>query len=414
MRRSKVCLAWGGPMALDRVLLALAAGAVTIATPAGAQQARKLNFGLQASVEHDTNVAQSSAELAELRGIARADTIFTPSANVDLYIPVSRQSLFLQGSAGYTFYDKNSELDRARVNLTGGINTQAGPCRATFSGGLFIGQSELTDISLLASVENVQETKRASADLSCSRPTGLGVVFSASKDWTDNSLALLEQSNAERLSLMTGVTYGRPTLGTFTLFASHDETEYPNRFIAPGVTDGYESQALGLTYARQLGARLQGTVTVAQTKVDPKSSALIGVPAQDFTGTTYSGSLSFRATSRLRADASFSRAITPSTGIGQQYDLQTGYQLGFDYDIGSRFILSGGFAQNESEAHGILPPTSLTLTDSTTRSVFGALRYRHSDRLTLTLNARRDEREANSPQFDYASNRVGISANVAF
>lgn len=400
-------------MAIERLAWMLTLGATALSSPVLAQEARSLDFGLQARVEHDSNVAQSSELVAQQRGLSRSDTIFTPSLNVNALIPVGRQSVFLRGAVGYTFYDKNSQLDRARVNLTGGANGRAGPCTGAVTGGLLIGQSELTDIALVTSVENVQETKRIALDLSCARPTGLGVVFSASQDWTDNSVEQLFSSESERRSIMAGFSYSRPALGSITVFANHQETEYPNRLLAVGVTDGYEMDAYGVTYSRQLGARIQGTVTAAYTTVNPASSALLGAAVADFTGTTYSGNLTFRATSRLRAQANFSRAITPSVGVGKQYDVQTGYGISADYDIGSRFAVNLGMGQNESESEGVLP-SSLTLTSSRLTTVFGSVRYKQSDRISLTLNARREERKANLPQFEYSSNRIGISADVAF
>lgn len=399
-------------MAFERVALVLTLGAAALASPATAEDTRKLDVGLRARVERDTNVAQSSENLAQLRGLTPEDTIFTPSLNVDISIPVSRQTLFLRGAGGYTFYDKNTRLNRARVNVVGGAVGRAGPCAATVSGGLLIGQTELTDVALAALVENLQKTKTVALNVSCSRETGLGVVFSGSKDWSDNSLALLSSAESERASYMGGITYSRPTLGMVTLFANHQKTEYPNRFVVPGLHDGYELDAYGVTFSRQLGARIQGTITASYTKVNPAISALIG--SNDFSGATYSGSLTYRASDRLRAKGDFYRSITPSIGLGQQYNLQTGYGLSVDYDIGSRILLTVGGGYNESEANGRAAPSPLVLTDSTNTTVFGALRYRHSDRLSFTLDARWQERDANAPQFDYTSNRVGVAADVAF
>lgn len=401
-------------MAFERLAFGLMLGAAGLSTPAMAQEARKLDFGLRAELEHDTNVSRSNAAQAASQGIAQEDTIFTPGVTVDLWVPVGRQALFLKGAAGYSFYDKNDQLDRERASLNGGVQGRVGPCGTALTGDLLYGQSELADVNLSEVAKNVIRTTRVGVEVTCSTPTGLGAVFQGSQEWTDNSAAQLVSSDAERQSLMGGLSYSRPALGTLTVFTNFENVDYPNRQLLGGGSDGYEMNAVGVSYARQLGARIEGTVSVAYTKVEPATSSLPGATSADFTGTTYSGDLTFRASSRLRFRADFSRSVTPTLAVGQQYQVQTGYGLGMDYDIGSRFKLNLGVAQNDSEADGALPALPNVMTSSTTTTVYGALRYQQSRRLGFTLSAQHEERDANTPQFDFSGERFGIAADLAF
>lgn len=397
-----------GPMYFGKMALSAVASAVALSSPAAAQE-RTLNFGLGANVEYNSNVARSSKERAALRGLTPEDTIFKPAATVDFFSPIGRQSVFLKGMAGYTFYDRNDELNREVLDFNGGVNGQLGPCAATVQGGYSRGMWLLDDPTLVENVENIQTTKTVGANVACSRSTGLGITASASKDWVDNDSDQLASSDSERTSVMGGLTYSRPALGTITVFADRQETSYPNRLLE----GGYTLDAYGVTFARQLGARIQGTVTVAYNKVNQKTPAFLG-PAGDMETTAYSAELSYRATSRLSFQGSFDRAITPTVAAGRSYDLSEGYRLSGVYDLGSRVSISAGGAWVQRQSKGLLPTTPLELTDSETTSYFAAVRYRQSKRLSFVLNAGREERTTNAPQFDYTNNRIGFGADLTF
>jgi hypothetical protein len=398
----------GLEMTNGRFSVGLLLGAVALTTPAAAQDARKFSIGAQATVEHDTNVARASDAQAALRGISPADTIFTPSVNLDYTAPIGRQSVFARGSAGYAFYDKNTDLNRERLDFTGGGIFGVGPCLTTLQGQYTRGLRHLEDSILEADVKNIQENKTLSANTACSRPTGFGVTFSGSKGWTENSLATVVDADYETISLGAGITYSRPAIGTITGFTSYNKTEYPNRILS----SGYELTSYGLTFDRQLGARIQGSVTLAYTTVDQLDSA--GFGGGSYSSNTYGGNLSYRASSRLLLQASFNRSITPSTGLGQSFDVATNYGLTGDYDLGSRIRLSLGAQQVEREAEGIIVVSPLQITSSKTKIFYGAVKYSQSERLSFTLKAAREERDANVPQFDYTSDSIGLSANVTF
>lgn len=377
-----------------------------LSTSATAQE-RTLNFGLNAQVDHHSNVARSSKEYADLRGVQRADTVFKPAATIDFFSPIGRQSMFFRGSAGYTFYDRNDQLNREVLDFSGGLNGQLGPCSGTLSGGYTRGLWLLDDPTLIENVENIQTTKNASVNVGCSRSTGLGLTASASKDWVDNDQLL--NADSERTSIMGGVTYTRPALGTLTLFADRQETSYPNRLLS----GGYTLNAYGVTLARQLGARIQGTVTVAYNRVAQDTPDYLP-PIDDMETTAYSAELTYRASSRLSFQGSFDRAVTPTVTVGQSYDLSEGYRVSGAFDLSSRVTISAGGAWVQRQSNGILPTTRVELTESETTSYFSSVRYRQSDRLSFALNVGREERRTNAPQFDYTNNRIGVGADLTF
>lgn len=386
-------------------------GAAAISSHAFAQEARKLSFGLSADVEYQSNVNRSSKAQAALQGVSRSDTIFTPGATVELLVPVGRQVLFLDGSAGYSFYNRNDQFDRERLDFTGGVRGSVGRCLATLSGAYSRGLNQIDDPLLIDRVDNVRERKTAGIDVACSTGSGIGVVAGASREQTENDLSFLAPADSETNSYNLGLTYARPALGKLTGFGNYQDTSYPNRPIG----GGYELTSLGLTYERQLGARIQGTGTIAYTRVKPQGLQAVPTQSQDiFNNPTYSFSLSYRASDRLSAMATFDRAVSPSSNLGGTYDLSSAYRLSGTYKLGSRisFGLGGSWVEREAGAGAVGLP--LVFTESTTKTIFGSVRYQQSKRWGLVLSATRDERETNTPQFSYTNNLVSLRTDVTF
>src|ERR1700755_3164540 len=103
-----------------------------------------------------SNIAASSAAFAAARGLTRADVLYAPALNVNLVQPMGGLSLFLAWQAGYDIHQKNSILDRERLNLQAGADAQLEGCTATPSGSYSRFQSDLADLSVVAT-KNTQE-----------------------------------------------------------------------------------------------------------------------------------------------------------------------------------------------------------------------------------------------------------------
>lgn len=394
-------------MARARMAVGVLVAAASVSSHVAAQDKKSFSLDLGAAVEHHTNVARSSKTQAELRGLEQEDTIFTPTASFDALLPIGRQSLFLNGSVGYSFYDSNTSLNRERMNLAGGGVVRVGPCSTTLSANYQRGLNLVDNPIIEDDVRNVQENKSIGVDVGCSAAAGFGVTASAFKDWSDNELDFLKMSDFERQRLRAGVSYGRPTFGSISLFVGRDETTYSNRLV----DDGYDMDTLGVTYSRRFGARIEGDVTIAQSKIRPKvTTAFLGNREYQ----TYAANLSYRANSRLRFSGGFERSIMPSSGILRSYDLTESYKIQGDYDIGSRLLLSLGAARTDRASEGALLSPVNDLTDSRLTAFFGTLRYRQSDRLSFVLRLGQEERTTNAPQFDYENSRVGLGADLSF
>src|SRR5581483_6356958 len=97
-----------------------------------------------------SNIASSSAALAAARGLKRSDVLYAPALDVNLSEPMGGLSLFLLGQAGYDFHQRNSILDGERLNLQAGADARLGGCTATPSASYSRFQSNLADLSIVA------------------------------------------------------------------------------------------------------------------------------------------------------------------------------------------------------------------------------------------------------------------------
>lgn len=395
-------------------VLATMIGLAAASSPVAAQEARRVDFGVQGKVLQDSNIARASDALAATRGITQKDTILTPTFTFDLLVPVSRQSIYLTGSAGYDFYRNNNQLNRERAKVEGGVNSQLGPCQGTLFGTFARAQSDLQDLVLL-DPENVLETKSVGVELACARATGLGTSVSASQKWGDNSNTVQQQADYETKSLTGSVFYSRPSFGSLSVFVSHEETEYPNRGLLPGGSSGYELQSVGAAFERKIGSRLQGRISAALTTVDQSSNLLSG-KTDKFDGPTYGASLTFRPSDRLEAILAYERKVVPSTRIGKLYDLDESVRLEGRYKFGSRITAAVGGQLRNVESEDAFPLTvpSILLSDSETRMLFGSLTFKQSQRFSFVLDVVHEDRDANLPVFEYSATRVGASVGVAF
>lgn len=396
-------------MVYRRLTVGLLVGAAAMSSQAVAQE-RELKLGARVQVEHDSNVVLGRNALGNAQGLTPEDVRFVPSITIDLIQPVGRSSVFLTGVAGYTFYDKNTDLNRERLDFSGGGSTALGPCFTTLSGDYNRGINQIDDPMIVIDAKNTRKVTRATVAVNCGSTSGFSVVGNASQDWSRNSAQIAKEADYDSTTLMVGVAYRRPALGALTVFANRQTVDYKDRLLS----NGYQVDAIGATFDRQLGARIQGSITVSYSMVEQDQVLLPGFPQQEQNITSYGGDLSFRASSRLTLQASFNRGISPSVAVGQSYEISDRYRLSGSYSVGSRIVVSAGYSSVKREPGEDAIPSPILPTESTLENLFGSIRYRQSDRLSFELGLEREERETNIPLFDYSANRIGLTVVASY
>ena len=386
--------------------------------PPPQSQATKIDINVVADFIYDSNIAHSGAFLAQRRGIKPSDESFRPSVSADIGHRLGRQTLFFQGSVGYDFNRRNQILNRERIDLHPGVLLYIGPCGGTFAADYGRHQSEFANLALvnhipeLNIVKNTEETEKLEGSTTCGRRVGLVPTFDMSETWTHNNSALLKFADSRSFSATAGLAYQQPVLGKIDLFGNFARTDFPNRrAIVFGNTliDGYDIYSGGLSYDRQIGARLDATVSVNYTSLKPRIPGSTG-----FKGVTYSAEGSYQFDPRLKLRFTLSRATLPSSRVGATFSVNNTLSGEFDYRVSPRLIVKVGGSHVRRSYPGALGTVTDDLTKETVNSEFGDATYRLNRRISLGLNVTHVQRDANFSQLSYSGNRVAVSVRSAF
>ncbi len=395
---------------------------VCAAHPAAAQQTqmpviepgkRDLRFGVRATSAYESNVSRSSKAVAALRGLQLEDYTVSPSANVAVLQPIGPATIFLNGDGGYVFYKENTQLNSVRASVNGGVLTKLGICQQAITANYRASQNELANIDL-GNVKNVQEATTVGTGVQCATTTGLGGTVFVSRTDTNNQAVTRRSSDTTLRTLSTQLQYGRPSLGTFSVSFAFAGTQFPNR-ITPGrpVGDGFFTQSYGVGYQRVFGTRLQVGGQAATTHVK-REFAPPGVPLS-FNTPTYSADVTYGFGPRINVQATATRSVVPSQQLGKTYDKMTAYALVGNYRLGSRLSFRGGVGRQEIDSNlDTSVQVGPVVTSARTNSIYGSVTYAAGKLWSVSLDVRHDERKANLPDFNYTSNRVGVSTQATF
>jgi hypothetical protein len=372
---------------------------------------RQTDVGLRLAVSRDSNVARSNATLAAARGLVPEDYTLRPQATFTIVQPIGRQAVFLKGAAGYDFYQENSQLNRQRIDVSGGGVGSVGMCKLALTGVYSAGQSQLDDLAGVVT-ENLQEQTSQSVTALCGRDRGFNAAVSGLRQDVSNSAARQQSADHKVEGGTFAVGYGNPSIGKIAAMYAYSAQDYANRPNANGgVGDGYQSQTIGANYEKTLGRKLKIVGAVGNTRVK-RDSAPPGVPLE-FTSMTYNGVLSYAASRRLDLTVAVGRGVTPSNRAGKLYDISTTTDLLATYRFGTRFVVSGGGRLANVRSNADTALAGLVVTDSEDRSLFASIRYQQSKRASLVLDLRQEERTTNLPLFDYSNTRFGLTLDVS-
>jgi predicted porin len=108
--------------------------------------------------------------------------------------------------------------------------------------------------------------------------------------------------------------------------------------------------------------------------------------------------------------------VNPSQITGGAFEVDTEYQAGVSYSLGTRIRLSMTGRDRQTSVHGDIPAVlaATTLTDARSKSVDASAEYRLNKRVSFVLTARHEKRDANNAALAYDDDGVGLSIAVRF
>ena len=357
-----------------------------------------------------TNVAGSSETFAAARGLKRNDVLYSPSVNLNLAEPMGGLSLFATGQAGYDIHQRNSILDRERLNLSAGANAQVAGCTATPSAGYSRFQSDLADLSVIAT-KNTQEIVIGELDVTCGQFGRLVPSGSFTQTWAGNSALPYKPSDYRSTAGNGSLAYNAGSIGEISLIGEYAQTTYPHRAIlgtAGLQSDGYDHYSAGIHYQRPIGGSLEFGASLSQTWISYQG---IG---NNFSGITYDASLTYHASPRLNLSVLASRQTLPSNYLNAAYSVAESYSATAAYKLSTRLSANIGATSTHSNYTGAALLTGVDLTSQTYQSFFGSLAYTLSPSFNVSLIAGEDQRHADVLGYSYSGAHVGLSLSKSF
>lgn len=376
---------------------------------------RNLDLFVGTVLTYDDNVFRTPDGVTR-PGTQGSDWILEPTVQATYTRPLARGNISVSGRLGYQFHKRNSELDRENVELGIQGKTALWRCDVSPSARFRRAQSDLADIIGGATVKNAETRLRFGTGISCGNDVGIRPGAEYMFENVTNSSSLREISDYRRHTYTGRIGYSRPTLGYLSLYVRMVDGTYPNRIplgVGVPINDDVKTYSGGISYEREIGTRLSGSVSAGYMKVKSRP----GLPGSK--GLTYAGSLTYRGSDRITASLDFSRDTQQSNLLGVDYAVETQFGGDINYQISRVVGLSANATHTRRSFRGtsyvgvILPGVVIGSGDRTTQ--FGAaVTFQSFRRLNFTLSGTHYIRSSPLSNLDYTANRVALTTGLKF
>jgi len=400
-----------GGSRLPKIAPVLGLGLLSLGGAAGAQTLpeRRLDIGISVVNSYDTNILRLPEDGTAPPGQSRDDIRATPSFTVDIEQPLGRQSVFLSGSAGYDFYRENDQLERERIELTGGTNLNLQACGSRLAATYGRQQSDLADILPGERQVNTQTRTLYQGEIACRGFGPLEPTFSYERERVENSDPMRRNGNTTSDTYSVGVNYFRPVFGSVGAQVSYSDARYDRTAdLPPGRTNGIKTYTADFTFERRIGSQLTGTASIGVTRVDP---SLPDVPG--FKGLSYSADLRWTPGTRLQARVGLSREAQQPNLLNISYAIVDTYQGRIQYALGNRIRLTiGADYLRRSLRDSALTQGPVLQTEDRRLLLFGGASYQAGERLTFSLDARAERRRSDVKELSFNNFSVALTTRL--
>jgi hypothetical protein len=389
---------------LSMVIVALAPGAAL------AQSAPQRQFSIspQLRLEYDNNVLRLPENATVPQGRHRSDYRSSPQLAINITRPIGRNSAFLTGLVGYDFYKYNRQLNRERINLTGGGAINTGSCTTNGQLSYVRRQSDLDDI-LFATTgrgRNLEQFVSPSVGISCGSVGGISSSLTYSHDDVTNSDVFRKPGDYHANTYGAQIGLNRPAIGNVGIYTNYRHGIYDNRFLPDGRNESVKSYSAGLRVDRQFG-RIKGHVAGGITRVQTNTPGVRG-----FRGGTYDIALTYLAP-RGTARVAFARNVQQSNLLGVDYSIVDSFDLGLTYRVNPRLNLSSGlYVQRRRLSQSPLAPVVIGNTRDRLRSLNVIASYDAARHVSFDLGATWRQRRGDTPIFNYNARILALTLRL--
>jgi hypothetical protein len=256
--------------------------------------------------------------------------------------------------------------------------------------------------------KNIVDEEIANASATCGR-RGIfaGLNGGYSKLMNDAKTATFIDSSTRNVAASVG--YQNKNLGSLSLVGTYSKISYDEPpSIRPVVSDGVVQSGLGVTYARKVGNRLNGSAGVNYTWLNPDgisaSSSAFGALVD----------LNYRATPRLDLTLDYTLSNNASTAADATYVRTGAFRFSGDYRLNSRINLQAAVTKSRNDYRGGLALSVLQIRKSDDWTISGGGSVKIGRKVSLTFDASHTDRKADLSQYNYRSDRVSVGITGSF
>lgn len=381
----------------------------------GGVSGKPLTIGVRERTTYDSGAAQGNNLAAALRGLHQADITYSPALTIDYASQSTLRGIALAGTIGYDYHQRNPDLSRESINVSGLAHATFGSCGTVANLNYVRAQSGLQNQTLLVT-KNTLQTAGVSVGENCGTPTGLTESVSTNYSVAQNSDSGLIDSHSAGVSASVG--YSNATLGSLSTAVNFNKVSYDNAPMkaAANTPGGFHVASVGLQFSRPIGARLQGQVGAfySSSGIDG-AAASATAQAKAFTGLTANAALTYKVGPRLLLRTSFARVLQPSISQTAAYAVNTIGTVNADYTLSSRIrvFLGGSWSREDYRGRDTslkqIAPTQVDLKSATAGMSFQL--GRHS---TVSADVHHQESKTDLALFNYKSDRVSLTLATSF
>jgi hypothetical protein len=371
---------------------------------------RRMNVEVRGRVLYDSAVTRSPPPGSPPGTLRQWDVLYSPGVSMDIVQPLGSFYTYVQGRAGYEFYQRNPKLNSTRLNLSTGAGGALGPCNLEVTGAWARGQIQVQDLTL-GVTQNEQEVVSAGLQANCATSSGFFTQAGVQVTRVDNSAARGVVDN-EGINYNAGAGYGNPALGTIQAIVQYQRSDYMYEDIPVGVvpSPGVDVVNYGLQYERPIGRRLLGRVGVGYSVVDVRSGT------DDKNGSyTADVSLTYTPNRRVVGNLAYRRNASPSTLTGIDYILLESVDAQVTYRLTPRLQAQFGGSWTDRSYKGQIDPllVGAPQNEEVVRGSLG-VSLRVGRKSTISLDGAYQDRRTNVPELSYDSVQAGLTVATSF
>jgi hypothetical protein len=369
----------------------------------------------QVSTLYDSNITRS----VDGAGAVRLSPLLAFSAG----LPAGRQQLFFGAEYGRDIVFTQDRLNRGRNGVGGGVAWRLG----TACSGI-VGAERFQRLSLVAEqdelVNNVQTGVAVAGSIGCRTATGIGFGGSVEHQTASNDLPIRQPYDLRSTVYSPNISYGTPTIGQFSLSATFNSTQYPNRTtttVDGRVEDGIRIFSGRFGYQRKFGSRLQLSLGASYLKTKPKpdtelalvNNQIVSVPRGGFSGSGYDVSLDYTPSTRLAVSLLASRNVQVSPNVGALFIIRSDFGADASYRLNPSMSLGlgGRLTKSKYEQSFTSPGENARLSDNTKRFYIN-FDYSPVKLYTVRLDLVHQLRRSDPVTFNYDSTSVRLNLIV--